>query len=87
MRGYLSASPIEDGAEIDFVWDVFTPDKKRAQRLSDAIAVSGSGDDPWAMVDAGGARQHRRQMRRRSRRLSVEHAGGRAREAALSYAQ
>ena len=27
VRGYLSASPIKDGAEIDFVWDVFTPDK------------------------------------------------------------
>ena len=51
VRGYLTASPIEGGAEVDVVWDVFTPDKKRAQRLSDAIAVKGSGDDPWAMLD------------------------------------
>ena len=51
VRGYLTASPIEGGAEIDVVWDVFTPDKKRAQRLSDAIAVKGSGDDAWAMID------------------------------------
>ena len=50
-RGYLSASPIEGGAEVDVVWDVFTPDRQRAQRLSDAIAVKGSGDDPWAMLD------------------------------------
>ena len=50
VRGYLSASPIKDGAKIDFVWDVFTPDKRRAQRLSDAVAVPGSGADPWAMV-------------------------------------
>lgn len=50
VRGYLSASLVQDGAEVDFVWDVFTPDKKRAQRLSDAIIVWGSGDDPWAMV-------------------------------------
>jgi hypothetical protein len=50
VRGYLSASPVQDGAEIDFVWDVFTSDKQRAQRLTDAIAVRGSGDDPWAMV-------------------------------------
>ncbi len=50
VRGYLSASLVQDGAEVDFVWDVFTPDKKRAQRLSDAIIVRGSGDDPWAMV-------------------------------------
>ena len=51
LRGYLTASPIEGGAEIDVVWDLFTPDKRRAQRLSDAIAVRGSGEDPWAMID------------------------------------
>ena len=51
VRGYLTASLIEGGAEIDIVWDVFTQDKQRAQRLSDAIAVKGSGDDAWAMVD------------------------------------
>ena len=50
MRGYLSASPVKDGAAVDFVWDVFTPDKQRAQRLTDTIVVRGSGDDPWAMV-------------------------------------
>ncbi len=51
VRGYLSASLVQDGAEVDFVWDVFTPDKQRAQRLSDAIIVRGSGDEPWAMVN------------------------------------
>jgi hypothetical protein len=50
-RGYVTASLIDGGAEIDIVWDVFTPDKRRAQRLSDAIAVKGSGDDAWAMID------------------------------------
>jgi hypothetical protein len=50
-RGYVTASLIEGGAEVDIVWDVFTPDKQRAQRLSDAIAVKGSGDDAWAMID------------------------------------
>ncbi len=50
VRGYLSASLVKDGAAIDFVWDVFTPDKRRAQRLSDTIVVRGAGDDPWAMV-------------------------------------
>ena len=50
-RGYVTASLIEGGAEVDIVWDVFTPDKKRAQRLSDAIAVKGAGDDAWAMID------------------------------------
>jgi hypothetical protein len=51
VRGYVTASLIEGGAEVDIVWDVFTPDKKRTQRLSDAIAVKGSGDDAWAMID------------------------------------
>lgn len=51
VRGYLTASSIEGGTEIDVVWDVFTPNKERAQRLSDAIAVKGSGDDAWAMID------------------------------------
>ena len=51
VRGYLTASLIEGGAEVDVVWDVFTPDKKRAQRLSDAMAVKGAGDDAWAMID------------------------------------
>ncbi len=50
VRGYLSAVPAQDGATVDFVWDLFTPDKQRAQRLSDAIVVRGSGDDAWAMV-------------------------------------
>jgi hypothetical protein len=51
VRGYLTASTIEGGAEIDVVWDVFTPNKQRAQRLSDAIAIKGAGDDAWAMID------------------------------------
>ena len=50
VRGWLSASAVKDGAAVAFVWDVFTSDKQRAQRLTDTIAVRGSGDDPWAMV-------------------------------------
>jgi hypothetical protein len=50
-RGYLTASSIEGGAEVDLVWDVFAPDKRRVQRLSDEMAVKGSGDDAWAMID------------------------------------
>ena len=54
VRGYLTATPIEGGAEVDLVFDVFTPDKQRVQRLSDAIAVRGAGDDAWATIgDAG----------------------------------
>jgi hypothetical protein len=50
VRGYLTATPIEGGTEVDLVWDVFTPDKRRAQRLSDAVAVRGTGDDAWAVI-------------------------------------
>jgi hypothetical protein len=50
VRGYLSASLSEDGASIEYVWDVFTADKHRAQRLNDVISVKGSGDDPWALA-------------------------------------
>ena len=50
VRGYLSADLTEDGASIEYVWDVFTADKRRAQRLTDVIAVKGSGDDPWALA-------------------------------------
>jgi hypothetical protein len=49
-RGYLSASLVQDGVAVDFVWDVFTPNKQRAQRLTDTIVVRGSGDDPWSLV-------------------------------------
>jgi hypothetical protein len=49
-RGYLTASPVEGGAAVDVVFDVFTPDKQRVQRISDTIAIKGSGDDAWAMV-------------------------------------
>ena len=51
MRGYLSASPTDDGAEIEYVWDVFTADKRRAQRLNDVVEIKGGGSDPWALAD------------------------------------
>jgi hypothetical protein len=48
VRGYLSADATSEGVSIEYVWDVFTKDKRRAQRLNDVIAVPGTGDDPWA---------------------------------------
>jgi hypothetical protein len=50
VRGYLSASPTEDGAEIEYVWDVFTAQKQRVQRLNDVIEVKGAGGDPWTLA-------------------------------------
>jgi hypothetical protein len=50
VRGYLSATATADGATLEYVWDVFGPDKLRAQRLNDVISVKGVGDDPWAIA-------------------------------------
>jgi hypothetical protein len=50
VRGYLSATAAEGGADVEYVWDVFGPDKRREFRLNDVISVKGTGDDPWAMV-------------------------------------
>jgi hypothetical protein len=53
VRGYLSAAATTDGATLEYVWDVFGPDKRRAQRLNDVISVKGVGDDPWAIAGEG----------------------------------
>jgi hypothetical protein len=50
VRGYLSASLLADGAEVEYVWDVFGPDKRREFRLNDVIDVKGKADDPWGLV-------------------------------------
>jgi len=47
VRGYLSASPTQDGAEIEYVWDVFTAGEQRVQRLNDAAK---SADDLAAFL-------------------------------------
>jgi len=50
VRGYLSAYETTDGAAVEYVWDVFTKDKARAQRLSDYLVVKGQGADAWAIA-------------------------------------
>jgi hypothetical protein len=50
VRGYLSAYETTDGAAVEYVWDVFTKDKARAQRLSDFLEVKGQGPDAWAIA-------------------------------------
>ncbi len=52
VRGYLSATATADGATLEYVWDVFGPDKRREQRLNDVISVKGEGkgDDPWGIA-------------------------------------
>lgn len=50
VRGYLSAYRTADGAALEYVWDVFTRDKQRAQRVNDVLEVKGEGADPWTIV-------------------------------------
>jgi hypothetical protein len=50
VRGYLSAYRTTDGAAVEYVWDVFTKDKKRARRVNDVLEVKGEGADPWAIA-------------------------------------
>ncbi len=49
LRGYLSASPAEGGARLDYVVDVFDRRRVRLMRLDDAVAVQGSGD-AWSQM-------------------------------------
>lgn len=51
VRGYLSAYQTEDGAAVDYVWDVFNKDKQRIQRVDDTLDVKGEGADPWRIAD------------------------------------
>ena len=50
VRGYLSAYPTADGVAVEYVWDVFTRDKQRMQRVNDVLEVKGAGDDPWTVA-------------------------------------
>jgi hypothetical protein len=50
VRGYLSAYSVEGGAAVEYVWDVFTRDRQRTQRVNDVLEVKGEGDDPWRIV-------------------------------------
>lgn len=50
VRGYLSAYGAKDGAAVEYVWDVFTRDRQRIQRVNDVLEVKGEGDDPWRIV-------------------------------------
>lgn len=52
VRGYLSAYPSEGGVTVAYVWDIFDAAKRRALRMSDALALKGPASaDPWALLD------------------------------------
>jgi hypothetical protein len=45
VRGYLSAYGGDNGAAVEYVWDVFTKDRQRTQRVNDVIDTK--GENPW----------------------------------------
>jgi hypothetical protein len=51
-RGYLSAFPVDGGARLTYVWDIYDRTAHRAQRLNDEVALKGAAPDPWSLVDA-----------------------------------
>jgi hypothetical protein len=50
-RIYLNAFPVEGGAAVAIVSDVFDSARRRQQRVEDAIIVKGAAADPWSLVD------------------------------------
>ena len=50
-RGYISAFPVDGGARLTYVWDIYDRTNHRAQRLNDEIALKGAAADPWSLVD------------------------------------
>jgi hypothetical protein len=50
VRGYLAASPAQDGADLEYVWDVYGADHTRLARLNNVIALKGSGD-AWSLAN------------------------------------
>ncbi len=50
-RGYISAFPVDGGARLTYVWDIYDRTNHRAQRLNDEIALKGSAANPWSLVD------------------------------------
>lgn len=49
LRVYLSASPAEGGASLDYVVDVFDASRVRVGRIGDGVALKGSGD-AWSLA-------------------------------------
>jgi hypothetical protein len=97
VRGYLSATPVADGATVEYVWDVYGPGKQREQRLNDIVSVKGPGDDPWAIAgdstlesvasrSADDLAAFLSNMREAKPLTSVASAGSATASAALGYA-
>jgi hypothetical protein len=51
VRSYLAAQTIRGHTSIDWVWDVYDRDQRRALRLAGTEPVSKTGGDTWAAAD------------------------------------
>ena len=51
VRSYLAAQTIRGQSSIDWVWDVYDRDQRRALRLAGTEPVARSGGDTWAAAD------------------------------------
>jgi len=51
VRVYLSASPAEGGANLEYVADVFDARRARVGRIDDGMGLKGSGD-AWSLASA-----------------------------------
>lgn len=51
VRGYLAAQTVRGQTSIDWVWDVYDRDQRRALRLSGTEPVSKTSGDAWAAAD------------------------------------
>ncbi len=50
-RGYLSAYPVDGGATIVCVWDLYDNRRQRVQRLQDYVVVRTPNGDAWSAAD------------------------------------
>lgn len=51
VRTYLAAQTIRGQTSIDWVWDVYDRDQRRALRLAGTEPVAKTGGDAWAAAD------------------------------------
>ena len=51
VRSYLAAQTIRGQTSIDWVWDVYDRDQRRALRLAGTEPVARTGGDAWAAAD------------------------------------
>ncbi|MBN8961076.1 MAG: hypothetical protein J0H71_08085 [Rhizobiales bacterium] len=51
VRSYLAAQTIRGQTSIDWVWDVYDRDQRRALRLAGTEPVAKTGGDAWAAAD------------------------------------